>query len=67
MKTEEKFMFLIYELFLGLSRGEETFVFGRCYSFCKLWNQAGDFFLTLLMIQWLSPMDTREHETESSG
>jgi hypothetical protein len=25
MKTEEKFMFLIYELFLGLSRGEETF------------------------------------------
>src|SRR5204863_9114551 len=27
VKTEEKFMFLIYELFLGLSRGEETFDF----------------------------------------
>jgi hypothetical protein len=26
-------MFLIYELFLGLSRGEETFVFGKCYGF----------------------------------
>jgi len=25
MKTEEKFMFLLYELFLGLSRGEEPF------------------------------------------
>jgi hypothetical protein len=33
IKTEEKFMFLIYELFLGLSRGEETFVFGKCYGF----------------------------------
>jgi len=33
MKTEEKFMFLIYELFLGLSRGEETFDFGKCYGF----------------------------------
>jgi hypothetical protein len=33
MKTEEKFMFLIYELFLGLSRGEETFVFGKFYGF----------------------------------
>ena len=32
MKTEEKFMFLIYELFLGLSRGEETFDFGKCYA-----------------------------------
>jgi hypothetical protein len=31
MKTEEKFMFLIYELFFGLSRGEETFDFGKCY------------------------------------
>ncbi len=31
MKTEEKFMFLIYGIFLGLSRGEETFVFGKCY------------------------------------
>ena len=30
MKTEEKFIFLVYELFLGLSRGEETFVFGKC-------------------------------------
>jgi len=30
VKTEEKFMFLVYELFLGLSRGEETFVFGKC-------------------------------------
>jgi len=26
-------MFLIYELFLGLSRGEETFDFGKCYGF----------------------------------
>jgi hypothetical protein len=26
-------MFLIYELFFGLSRGEETFVFGKCYGF----------------------------------
>jgi hypothetical protein len=33
MKTEEKFMFLIYELFLGLSRGEETFDFGKSYGF----------------------------------
>ncbi len=33
MKTEEKFMFLLYELFLGLSRGEETFGFGKCYGF----------------------------------
>jgi hypothetical protein len=33
MKTEEKFMFLIYELFLGLSSGEEIFVFGKCYGF----------------------------------
>ena len=32
VKTEEKFMFLVYELFLGLSRGEETFVFGKCES-----------------------------------
>ena len=30
VKTEEKFMFLLYELFPGLSRGEETFVFGKC-------------------------------------
>src|SRR5712691_9181792 len=33
VKTEEKFIFLVYELFLGLSRGEETFVFGKCYGF----------------------------------
>lgn len=33
VKTEEKFMFLVYELFLGLSRGEETFVFEKCYGF----------------------------------
>ena len=26
-------MFLVYELFLGLSRGEETFDFGKCYNF----------------------------------
>ncbi len=26
-------MFLLYELFLGLLRGEETFVFGKCDSF----------------------------------
>jgi hypothetical protein len=26
-------MFLIYELFLGLSSGEEIFVFGKCYGF----------------------------------
>jgi hypothetical protein len=26
-------MFLLYERFLGLSRGEETFVFGKCYGF----------------------------------
>jgi len=31
MKTEGKFMFLIYELFLGLSRGEETLGFGKFY------------------------------------
>jgi len=30
VKAEGKFMFLVYELFLGLSRGEETFVFGKC-------------------------------------
>ena len=24
-------MFLIYELFLGLSRGKETFDFGECF------------------------------------
>src|SRR5947209_14602829 len=30
VKAEEKFMFLVYELFLGLSRGEETFDFGKC-------------------------------------
>jgi hypothetical protein len=26
-------MFLVYELFLGLSRGEETFDFGKCDGF----------------------------------
>jgi len=30
VKAEGKFMFLVYELFLGLSRGEETFDFGKC-------------------------------------
>jgi hypothetical protein len=42
-------MFLLYELFLGLSRGEETFDFGKCYCIstmkrrtfhqpCAVWN-----------------------------
>jgi len=35
VKTEEKFMFLVYELFLGLSRGEETFDFGKCYGLSR--------------------------------
>ncbi len=26
-------MFIVYELFLGLSRGEETFDFGKFYGF----------------------------------
>src|SRR5258708_38983894 len=32
MKAEEKFMFLIYELFLGLSRGEDEARKSRCWS-----------------------------------
>ena len=41
-------MFLIYELFLGLSRGEETFVFGKCYGFThERINHKGSFVMRL--------------------
>jgi len=35
VKTEEKFMFLLYEFFLGLSRGEKIFGFGKCYGLSR--------------------------------